>query len=425
MVNVRAFGPFLSAVVSAATASAQATPPQPTTAPSSTAAPSPPSAEIDPDIARAAAEDEAARAEASAGAASVPPATTSPASLNPKMTLILDTGFAWFGAADHLTQGGHAMDDNGLWVQGLEFAASASVDPYFRFDLNFQLTEAEIEEATLTTLALPAGLQARAGMMNAAFGRQNPRHLHVWNFVNPPLSHTRFLSAEHLRGPGAELSMLMPLPWYLTLTGQAFGTTEELGFSSASFGSSEMNGSGRIGGPEDFLYVLRMENFFELSPDWSLLSGLSEALGQSPWAVDERTYLHGADMYVKWRPIASGEGDYALALTVEYVLRDTRVEQGRLRDHGGYAQLDALVTKRWMAGLRFDMTRRWDGFVPDPQAIPGKQTRGSASIAFLPTHFSKLRWQGDIVRDRAHGGWGWAGFLQAEVSAGEHGAHTF
>ena len=174
-----------------------------------------------------------------------------------------------------------------------------------------------------------------------------------------------------------------------------------------------------------FLYVLRMENFFELSADWSLLSGLSEALGQSPWVPDGRTYLHGADLYFKWRPISSGEGEYALALTLEYVLRDTRVPAGRLRDHGGYAELVALITKRWMSGLRFDMTRRWEGVVPDPQAIPGKQTRGSASITFLPTHFSKLRWQGDIVRDRAHGGWGWASFVQAEVSAGEHGAHKF
>jgi hypothetical protein len=425
MVNVRAFGSFLFAMASGATASAQELPTQPSTVPTGAAGPAPSAGEIDADIARAAAEDQAARAEASAAEPSAEAASGRLASLNPKMSLILDTGLAWFGRADHLTQGGHAMDDNGLWLQGLEFAATASVDPFFRFDLAFQLTEAEIEEAYLTTLALPAGLQARAGMMNAAFGRQNALHLHVWNFVNPPLSHTRFLSAEHLRGPGAELSILMPLPWYLTLTAQAFGTAEQLGFSSASFGSSEMNDSGRIGGPEDLLYVLRMENFFELSSDWSLLSGLSEALGQSPWLPDGRTYLHGADLYFKWRPISSGQGEYALALTLEYVLRDTRVPEGRLRDHGGYAEFDALVTNRWMAGLRFDMTRRWKGVVPDPQVIPGRQTRGSASITFLPTHFSKLRCQGDIVRDRAHGGWGWASFVQAEVSAGEHGAHKF
>jgi hypothetical protein len=424
MFHIRAFGTFLLVMASSAAASAQE-PRQPSAAPSGAAAPASSSDEIDADIAKAAAEDQAARAQASTAEPGAEAATGRLASLNPKMSLILDTGLAWFGQADHLTQGGHAMDDNGFWVQGLELAASASVDPYFRFDLNFQLTEAEIEEAYLTTLALPWGLQARAGMMNAAFGRQNPLHLHVWNFVNPPLSHTRFLSEEHLRGSGAELSVLMPLPWYLTLTGQAFGTTEELGFSSATFGSSETNSSGRIAGPADFLYVLRMENFFELSADWSLLSGLSEALGQSPWVPDGRTYLHGADLYFKWRPISSGEGEYALALTLEYVLRDTRVPAGRLRDHGGYAELVALITKRWMSGLRFDMTRRWEGVVPDPQAIPGKQTRGSASITFLPTHFSKLRWQGDIVRDRAHGGWGWASFVQAEVSAGEHGAHKF
>ncbi|MDD5307654.1 MAG: zinc-regulated TonB-dependent outer membrane receptor [Deltaproteobacteria bacterium] len=347
------------------------------------------------------------------------------AKLNPDMSFILDVGGAWFRKADHLQQGGHAIDDNGIAIQGLELAASASVDPYFRFDLNFQLTEAEIEEAYLTTLALPGNMQIRAGLMNATFGRENSMHLHVWNFANPPLAHTRFMGEEHLRGPGVELSALMPLPWYLNLIGQALSTTEELGFSSASFAASEMTGSGRINGLEDFLYILRMENFFELSRDWSLLVGLSEGLGQGPYRPSGRAYLHGGDLYLKWRPISTGEGEYALSLTLEYVLRDEPTEEGRLRDHGGYAELDILTTNRWMTGLRFDTTDLWTGTSTDVDEVPGWQRRGCASLTFMPTHFSKLRLQGDLVRDQARDGWGYAIFLQAEVSAGEHGAHKF
>jgi len=382
---------------------------------------------IDPDLAEAAEADKASNEKSSGPSAvgATPSSVIPMTKLNPDMSFILDVGSAWFNRADHLQQGGHSMNDNGFALQGLELAASASVDPYFRFDLYFQLTEAEVEEAFLTTLSLPWSLQVRAGLMNAQFGRQNSLHLHSWNFANPPLSHTRFMSEEHLRGPGMELSTLLPLPWYLSLTGQVLDTTEELGFNSATFGSSEENGAKRIDGFEDLLYALRMENFFELSKDWSLLVGLNEGLGQSPFKPDGRTYLHGVDLYLKWRPISRAHGDYALGLTVEYLLRDTALEDGRLRDHGGYVQLDAQLSQRWMVGLRFDSTDIGSGTSPDLEKIPGWQRRGSASLTFLPTHFSKLRLQGDVGRDEARDRWGSAVFLQAEVSAGEHGAHKF
>ncbi len=382
---------------------------------------------VDPDLAAAAAADAEAKAPAPGAAPidTVQPIAIPMASLNPSLSIILDVGAAWYGAADHLTQGGHAIDDNGIALQGCELAASASVDPYFRFDMNFQLTEAELEEVYLTTLALPLNLQIRAGLMNAAFGRENAMHLHVWNFANPPLSHTRFMGAEHMRGPGVELSALLPLPWYLNLIGQAFATTGELGFDSGTFGSSEQTRAGRINGLEDFLYVLRLENFFELSANWSLLIGASEGLGQSPYEPDGRAYLHGGDLYLKWRPITKAASEFALALTVEYMLRDEPTANARFRDHGGYAQLDALLTNRWMLGFRYDTTDLWTGRSPDLEIVPAWQRRGSASLTFLPTHFSKLRLQGDLVRDSVRDELGWAIFLQAEVSAGEHGAHKF
>jgi hypothetical protein len=385
---------------------------------------------VDPDLARAIEQD---KASGGTKPAETPPPATPPQGgpgqpmqkMNPDLSFILDMGFGWFGHADHLKQGGHSMDDNGLAVQGLEFAVSSSVDPFFRFDLYTELYHMEVEEVFLTTLALPWNLQGRAGILNAAVGRQNPQHLHRWNFANPTLSHTRFMSAEHFRGPGAELSILLPLPWYLTLAGQVLGTTEALGFNSATFGSSENNGSGRIERPGDFVYVMRMENFFELSPDWSLLIGAGESLGQSPYVPRGRTYLHGGDLYLKWRPVSRGLGDFALALTVEYLLRDCPTPDGRFRDHGAYAQIDAMITKRWMAGLRFDGTAMWTGLSPDLDTVPGWQRRESASLTFLPSHFSKLRLQGDVIRDEARSDLGYAVFLQAEVSAGEHGAHKF
>ncbi|NMB73789.1 MAG: zinc-regulated TonB-dependent outer membrane receptor [Myxococcales bacterium] len=347
--------------------------------------------------------------------------------MNPDLSIILTAGLGWFSSAEHLEQSEHGIGDNGFAVQGVELAATANVDPYFRFDLYFQLTEAVIEEAFLTTLSLPLSLQARAGIMNAIFGRFNPRHLHQWTFVNPPLSHVRFMGEAHFRGAGAELSWLLPLPWYLTLAAQALMPSEEISFMSSTFGVIENSEAGRLESPADLVFVGRMENFFELSANWSLLWGVSSALGRvwNPEAPEltGRAALFGTDLYLKWRPISSGEGDLALSLTLEAMLRRAPDRDSALWDHGGYAQLDAQLDRRWMVGLRLenvDDLRMGDA----APAGGGWAWRGGLVATFMPTHFSKLRLQADIGRERG-GETGFAVFLQAEVSAGEHGAHKF
>jgi len=385
------------------------------------------SQEEDPELAAAAAAD------AAAAPAPPPPgswlaplvANTPLASLNPDMSLILDVTLGWFTRAGHLRQGGHAADENGFTLQGLEWTASASVDPYFRFDLNFQIAHLHLEEAYLTTLALPGGLQARAGYMNAAFGRENPKHLHTWHLVNPSLAHTRFMSAEHLSGLGAEVSWLTPLPWYVLLLVQALDTHGATAFRAASFGAVELTDSGELDGPEDFLYLARLETFVPFGDDWSLYLGGSAAFGQSAYAPDNRVDLWGADVYLKWRPLGSGPDSLAVALTLEYFLRDTQVPGDSVRDHGGYVQVDAQVDKRWLVSLRAENLDGLWGASPDPTRLGGWQWRGSAALTFLPTHFSKLRLQLDAGHAQELTGAAWGFTLQVEVSAGSHGAHAF
>lgn len=74
---------------------------------------------------------------------------------NPDISFIIDFGGGWFSRKDHPKYGGHAIDSNGFTLQGLEMTAGAAVDPYFRFDLNFQFVGMHVEEAYVTTLALP------------------------------------------------------------------------------------------------------------------------------------------------------------------------------------------------------------------------------------------------------------------------------
>ncbi len=368
-------------------------------------------------------------------------AMASKQSMNPDISFVLTTGAGGFLNGNPINQGGHAINHNGFVLQGLEFGASASVDPYFRYDMKFELAHGHLEEATFTTLALPGGLQARGGYFFAKFGRQNDQCLHLWNFVSPALSHSRFLDQEHLSGAGMEWSLLLPLPWYSLVLVEMMSTDAGAGFRSASFGKANENKSGKADGFEDFLYVGRFENFFELSADWSMLLGGSTALGQSPHVQDNRAALFGGDLTFKWTP-SSKSGAVWVKWTTEGVLRQTQVPLDANQDWGGYSQIDVQMARQWQMGVRGDYADMLSG--PQFQCIDdegkptqecsaedadfnlgGKQTRGSLSVTFLPTHFSKIRLQGDVLSSEDVGGVSYGGFLQVEVSAGAHAAHSF
>lgn len=384
---------------------------------------------IDPDLATAVARDEASMDEAPLKPPSISAPLrqvvgTSAARFIPDISFILDAGFGWSFGGQPLARGGHAIDRNGFALQGLEMAVGGIVDPYFRYDMNFDFAHLHLEEAFVTTLSLPINMQVRAGYMNVPFGSQNPQHLHTWNFVNPPLSHTRFMGDEHFSGLGAELSFLIPLPWHLTVGGQMLDTHPATAFRSRSFGTVDRTGSGVLDGLEDFVYTARAENFFELGDDWSLQWGLSGAWGQSPYVPDNRADLYGTDLYLKWRPISRGRDALAVALTLEYVFRTTQVPSDLVLDHGGFAQIDVQWTRRWMAGVRADYADVLSGTSPDPSRIWGREWRTGASLTFLPTHFSKVRVQYDVGH-RDGPGLSHAAFLQLEVGVGEHMAHRF
>ncbi|RJO64436.1 MAG: hypothetical protein C4523_18410 [Myxococcales bacterium] len=381
---------------------------------------------VDPDLEAAIKADKAEAPEKPISISNAVRENVSPqaAKFIPDISFILDVGVGWFFWDDHIRQGGHAIDENGFTLQGLEMAVSGSVDPFFRYDMNFEFAHLHLEEAYLTSLSLPINMQIRLGYMNAAFGRQNPRHLHAWNFINPPLSHTRFMGEEHFSGLGGELSFLLPLPWYMTIGGQMLDTKPETAFRSGSFGTIDLTKSGKLDGLEDFVYVARIENFSDITDNWSLNWGLSGGWGQSPYVPDNRVDLYGTDLYIKWRPIALGNDALAVGLTLEYLFRQTQAPNDNTKDHGGYAQLDVQLARQWMMGVRGDYTDILSGTTPDPEKIRERQWRGSLVGSFIPTHFSRLKLQYDIGQEKSHDLYH-AAMLQLEVGIGEHMAHKF
>jgi len=399
-----------------------ATPPPPPTAPAPTA-PAPPASATAPEPSPA---DMAEIQRALGADAAAPPAPSAPApgarpgvSFNPDLSFIADFALAAFSSSN-LQQGGHDPTENGFNLQALEFAASADVDPYFKFNTNivFHAEGVEIEEAYATTLSLPASLQLRAGQFLTRFGRINPTHPHTWDFVDQPLVIGKMLGPDGNRGLGVELSWLSPLPWYLELT-----LSETMAVGNCCARSFYGDNNQGVEGPQDLETMVALKQFFPLSDDWSLAPGVSMALGPNPSSPKAESIVLGGDIYLKYRPI-SRESSTIVSLQVEALTRRRDGANGVLKDSGLYAQLLWRFAQRWAAAARYDFVSGTADDPVDPDWTSNRD-RYSADVTFFPTEFSRIRLQGSRDNPAYHSKVIYAGFLALEVAVGAHGAHAF
>src|SRR5215471_5767866 len=128
------------------------------------------------------------------------------------------------GDVDPSFRAGDDPPPSGIAVQELEISFAADVDPYFRMRTFLTMPDMdhiEIEEAFVEATALPRGVGLKIGAFRSSFGRNNEQHLHVQDFARRPRT-TELLGTDGLRGPGAQLSYLLPLPWYASLFVEAF-----------------------------------------------------------------------------------------------------------------------------------------------------------------------------------------------------------
>lgn len=347
-------------------------------------------------------------------------------SLAPDVAFTLDIAAAWFSDGEHLQTGGHDPTANGFNLQQLEMAVGKAVDPYFRFDANlaFLADGVEIEEAYATTLALPYGLQARAGQFLTRFGRLNATHLHAWDFVDQPFAIGRVFGGEGNRGLGAEVSYLTPAPFFLELVGSVTNAGGE-GTARSFFGASELS----VESPLDLQATLAVKEFFELSSDWSLATGQSFATGPNSTGRDNRTDVYGIDVYLKYRPITRGSHTI-VALQSEWLWRRRQVPFQLRQDLSGYAYASWRFARRWGTAARYELgrpSRDADGNTGDDLDPEWTRSRHRATIAltFWPTEFSRLRAQGGVDVPRWLDAPIWSAFLAMEISVGAHGAHKF
>ena len=368
-------------------------------------------------------------------------------SLNPDMSAILDADFGWQRRAPQLLSGDdtdlHAEGTRhavGFTAQEVELAFSAIVDPYLKGEVYLtipNLEGIEVEEAFATSTSLPWNLQIKGGSFRSAFGRQNGQHLHVQDFTRRPLINAAFLGADGMRGPGVQLSWLAPLPFFLTLYGEAFSLggdaadqTGALPQPVASFGAD------RSARPT---LAAEAKAFFPLGESWSVYSGLNFASGKSPGVslgdagttgVGREAQLYGADVYLKWKPINVARGYESLAFQAEAIVRHFGSGDG-LEDEwdgGAYAQIVAQFARRWFVGVRGDVVG-----VPSSSVL-ARAERVGLSLTFQGSEFSRVRGYLEAEHATAPSSaflpqampqWAPAAYLQLEFSIGAHGAHPY
>lgn len=344
-----------------------------------------------------------------------------------------------------LQAGAHDPNVFGFTLQNLEMSFLGAIDPFFNGEIHliFQIDEEgesliEVEEAFLTSRNFPMGLQLRAGTYFTEFGRLNLQHPHSWSYTDQPLVNAQFLGGDGLRGPGARLSWLAPLPWYSEVI---VGLQNAIGETAVSFlgepGETDFAGYPLVDrdreGLGDLLRTVRLLNSFLVGDETAVNAGLSGLWGPNRMGLAGSTRIIGFDLYIKWQRAANDNGWPFITLQNEIMRRkfspDAQGESVELQqlaetlskpEYGYYWQLQWGYLRGWVAGLR-------NGSVYDETSpISDYRNRWAGNLTYYPSEFSKIRLQinlddGSFLNKDAI----WAVWLQYEFLMGQHGGHKF
>jgi hypothetical protein len=343
-------------------------------------------------------------------------------------------------------QEGEGMNaSNGFNFNYGELTLASSVDPYFDLFAAFHLSEEsfEMEEAYVTTRALPLGLQLRAGKFKSGFGRINEQHTHAWDFADAPLVFRAFFSDEGLTETGGRLSWIAPLPFYLLLGGEVLRGVNEASFGNKGFAGSTGSSIGDAPAPNVKVAFARAS--FDVG-SLSVLYGVSCALGETRTnnevdhtggsAVRADTGILGVDLMLRF----SIDSYRYLSLQGEYMKRTMKgnryddswsIERLEKKQSGLYSQLVFRMAQRWRMGYRFDLlaaNKERIGGVSS--GLPENLTRHTGMIEFDPSEFSRIRVQyahdesgylDDSTKHKTND----EVILALTMAIGAHGAHSF
>ena len=338
--------------------------------------------------------------------------------LNPNISVIGDF------LADASPDGSTLESGRRFDIREVELALGASVDPYFRGDFILGLSDEEgiaIEEAYLTTLALPWQLQVRVGRFHLPLGKQNTTHRAELHTIEYPHAIQRFLGAEGGKGSGLAVSkILAPFGFYQELQLTAIERLPEEHEHEHEEVAGDAGFEGEPATPpnqslEGLGYTARFRNYWDLDEatniELSFSGGTGRAaepfacqtiLGLMPCpgpsgetAVLARQSIAGADFTFRWRPLR--EGLYRSFILQAEVMRQHN-DQPALPPNlpvgatylgptqettGAYGFARWQLSRRVFIGARYDWLEGADDAERDLSAMSGY-------VQFFPSEFSKI-----------------------------------
>lgn len=358
--------------------------------------------------------------------------------------------------------GAHDPKKRGFNFQQMELGISGTVDDLFDYQgfVLFLEDEVELEEAYITTRSLPNDLKVKAGLFLTEFGLNNQQHVHSWGFLDQPIINSRIFGGEGMRGPGASVSWLAPVPWYSEIIAgvqnsdgdymQSFrGEAHEHGEDEEEehafeegIGGAPFNETDTRNG-DDFVWLARWVNTFEVAKDTTLQFGVSNLYGENH--TGGSTWIYGADMklvidndptlkrpnWIWQTEIMRREYDVSAGLVEDPDDGDFNRASDDLEDWGLYTQVIKAINNKWSAGLRFEyVTGSGDSYEHDERVDReddfdrSDRFRVSPLLIYQHSEFTKFRLQynyddSDTSND---GSTIWFG---VEVLLGKHPAHKF
>lgn len=365
---------------------------------------------------------------------------------------------------------GHGGMQRGFNLRETELAISATVDPYWDGILLMVVAdgEVELEEAFITTRALPGGLQLKVGRFLSDVGYINKQHPHSWMFVDRPLVNALIFGDHGLQENGVQLSWVPATPFYArfgveVLQGESEGVAAYIGEVDDVAGTDRI--IGEESGPRLFTAFAKIAP--DLGYDHALQGGLFYGYSSTYQATDQHSTrfedwngdarFWGLDVVYKYDAGgAYGAGNFVLQ--GEYIKRRRNIDRQdvyfachpaslpcadpgnqfqpgginnvqsfRQTQDGYYLQGVYGFAPRWNVGARYERVGMSNFNGRGAGAEFDSSDRWTVQATWMPTEFSRLRAQYSRS-DFAVGGVRETFnqfFLQWQVSLGVHGAHAF
>jgi len=293
-----------------------------------------------------------------------------------------------------------------------EFSFQSVVDPYARADFFLALAkdpatnkfEAEIEEAYVTTLELPAKLQLKAGKFRMAMGKVNPIHPHALPFVDMPNVLVNYLGDDGLNDEGFSLSWLVPNPldFYQEITFELTSGPAD----NPSFARSQSN---------QYLYLGHLKNFWDLTSNATFEFGFTGIHGANDSSFT--TSIGAVDVTYKWKPVRYNTYRSFVWQTEVLLSRAKLVKTGVVKTWGMYSAATYQLSRRYFLTGRFDYSNQ-------PSSRKIVERAYSATLGWYATEFQKIELEGKINANKNEHQY-YQALLRWIFVIGAHGAHAY